>query len=94
MLKKRSLVAAAITAALVAGPMSAAPAQAQVGVDLPCEVFADPYDYPCGAAESTANFALGQVGDAMVFVIEVRDEAGRIVFTVYCRVFPNQPECP
>ena len=91
---KRTLAVSAATAALIAGPLGAAPASAQpVAVDLPCEVFARPYDYPCGAAESTANFAIGQAWGAIDFVTEVRDEAGEVVFRVYCIAFPNQPEC-
>lgn len=91
---KRTIAVSAATAALFAGPLAAAPASAQpVSVNLPCEVFADPYDYPCGAAESTANFAIGQAWDAIDFVVAIRDEAGEVVFRAYCTVFPNQPEC-
>ena len=82
---------AVAAAALMAGPLAAVPAQAQV--NLPCEVFARPYDYPCGAAERTANFAVGEAGNALTFVSAIRDEAGEVVFRVYCIAFPNQPEC-
>lgn len=91
---KRTLAVSAATAALFAGPLGAAPASAQpVSVELPCEVFADPYGYPCGVAESTANFAIVQAWGAIEFVGEVRDEAGEVVFRAYCIAFPNQPEC-
>ena len=93
-MKKKLFGAAAAALALTAVPLGAAPAAAQPAPNLPCEVFADPYDYPCGAAESTINFAIGQAGDAVEFVVAVRDEVGGIVFRAYCTAFPNQPECP
>jgi hypothetical protein len=90
----RTKVAGVLTAAaaLVGGPLAAAPARAQTA-DLPCEVFARPYDYPCGAAERTINVAFAEAARAVQFVSDVRDEAGEVVFRVYCLAFPNQPEC-
>lgn len=90
-MKKKVAGVALAVAAVGAGPL-AAPAQAQE-LDLPCEVFARPYDYPCGAAENTGNFALGEARRALQFVSDVRDELGETVFRVYCIAFPNQPEC-
>lgn len=94
---KRTLAVSAATAALFAGPMGAAPASAQpttIAVDLPCEIFADPYGYPCQTAEDTYRFAAAEVRDALLFVYGVRDQVGDVVFDAYCTVFPNQPECP
>lgn len=90
----RSIVGAVAAAALVAGPIGAAPAQAQV-LDVPCEILGvdDPYDYPCETAEDALLFVEGEAVDAVEFVFAVRDEAGRLVFVVYCTVFPNQPQC-
>ena len=92
MLKKKVAGVALAAAALTAVPLGAT-AQAQPTANLPCEIFADPYDYPCGAAESTISFAIGQANDAVQFVADLRDEAGEVVFRVYCIAFPNQPEC-
>jgi hypothetical protein len=92
MMKRKIASVALAAAALVGGPLAAAPVQAQE-LELQCEVFKDPYDYPCQTAEDTGNFVLGEAGEAIVFVGTVRDEAGEIVFRVYCIAFPNQPEC-
>ena len=94
MFKKRAGGIAVAAVALAGGLFGAAPAQAQPQIVARCDVFVEPYDYPCVTAVQTGNFVLGEVNDAGVFVGEVRDEAGRVVFTVYCIAFPNQPECP
>ena len=93
---KRTLAVSAATAALFAGPLGAAPANAQtasVVIDLPCEIFADPFDYPCQTAEDTYHFVRGEASDAIQFVYGIRDRVGNVVFDVYCTAFPNQPEC-
>lgn len=98
MLRTKVAGAAVAVAALAAGPLAAMPAHAQeqqaIVIDLPCEIFAYPYGYPCGTAEDVVRFALTEAGDAAEFVVAVRDEAGGVVFRAYCTVFPNQPECP
>ena len=91
---RRKLAGAVAAAALAAVPVMAAPASAQpVAVNLPCEVFAEPYGYPCGVAEQTSNFAIQQAFGAVDFVLALRDEVGETAFRVYCIAFPNQPEC-
>ncbi|HYO61953.1 MAG TPA: hypothetical protein VEU29_08660 [Actinomycetota bacterium] len=93
MSNKRLLGALAVTAALIVGP-AATPASAQPSLAL-CHYLGmgDPYDYPCEAAERTAVFAVDEAGNAVDFASAVRDDAGQIVFDVYCAVFPNQPQC-
>lgn len=92
---KKVLAVGGAVAALVAGPIGAAPvaAQTELVLDLPCEIFKDPYGYPCQTAEDTYHFAVGEAGDAIDFALGLRDEAGEAVFRVYCIAFPNQPEC-
>ena len=92
MIRTKVAGVALAVAALAAGPL-AAPAQAQA--DLPCETLfpGPPYDYPCVTAESAANFAINEAGEAIQFVFQLRDEAGEVVFRAYCIAFPNQPEC-
>ncbi|HEV2756001.1 MAG TPA: hypothetical protein VG318_09530 [Actinomycetota bacterium] len=94
MIRTKLAVVSAAAVALVAVPVAATPAAAQpVAVNLPCEVFADPYDYPCGVAEQTSNFAIQQAWGAVDFVTELRDEAGEVAFRVFCTAFPNHPAC-
>ncbi|MFN2588420.1 MAG: hypothetical protein ABR613_09945 [Actinomycetota bacterium] len=93
MFKTKLLAVTAAAIALATGPLTAAPAGAQSIVDLPCDAFRPPYDYPCQTAEDTIYFVENEAGDAIDFVFAVRDEAGEIVFRAFCTVFPDHPAC-
>lgn len=94
MIRTKLAAVSAAAIALVAIPVAATPASAQpVAVQLPCEVFADPYDYPCVVAEQTSNFAIQQAWGAVEFVFDLRDEVGEVAFRVFCTAFPTHPAC-
>ncbi len=92
---RTKLVAASVAAlALAAGPMTATPAAAQdIEVDVPCDAFRPPYDYPCHTAKDALIFVLDEAGDAITFVFAVRDEVGELAFRVFCTAFPEHPAC-
>ena len=89
MTRTKLVAVAAASAALFAGPLGAAPAQAQGA----CDKINEPYDYPCEVAQGVRDFVNGEVNGLLVFVDDLRYEAGELAVQVVCTVFPEQPEC-
>jgi hypothetical protein len=92
--RAKILLAGALIGATVF--VGAAPASAQPA-DLPCEVFKDPYGYPCGVAEGALIFVDETLSGLWPFVEQVGDEADEAVDNAYhlvsCTVNPDDPEC-
>lgn len=95
---KTKRVTVLLASAVIGGSLfAAAPAEAQTLRDLPCEVFARPYDYPCWVANGAVNFVEQTVAGLGPFVEVVGDEvdeaADNAYRTVSCTVNPDDPEC-
>lgn len=97
---RRKLSTAVLCLTMAGASMAVAPAAHAADPpdpNLPCEAFAPPYDYPCGVAQATVDFVLGQAGGAGQFVNDVVDDVDEIADTVYhtvsCTVNPDDPDC-
>lgn len=84
-MKTKVVAVATAVAALVAGPVAAAPAHAQT-----CSVFTGPPEYACVTAVQTYNFVANEGNEAIAYTYDL---AGDAVFGVVCIVFPGRPEC-
>jgi hypothetical protein len=96
---KRTLTMILLCLTLVSASMAMAPAAsaAPEDPDLPCEIFAPPYGYPCGVAEAAILFVWDQAGNVVPFVQAVVDEADETADAAYhtasCTVNPDDPDC-
>ena len=88
MVRTKLVALTAAAAALMAGPLGAAPAHAQN-----CDKINEPYNYPCEVAREGVAFVNDQAAGIIVFVGELRYELGELAVQVVCTVFPEQPAC-